>query len=177
MFEAQLIFPLNGWHNHAPSLVECPNGDLLACWFSGSGERTADDVRWRISRPILGAGAVQPSLLRRRDGTLVAYMRDNGPPPNRVFVAYSRDDGETWTEAEKTSLPNPGSSVAALLCAQASGCSSATTPSRDATSSPSGSRTTRGALGDLPATWNAMNPNTDATPTRAQFRHATGRFM
>ena len=63
---------------------------------------------------VLGAGAVQPSLLRRRDGTLVAYMRDNGPPPNRVFVAYSRDDGETWTEAEKTSLPNPGSSVAAL---------------------------------------------------------------
>ena len=49
MFETQLIFPLDGWHNHASSLVECPNGDLLACWFSGSGERTADDVR------ILGA--------------------------------------------------------------------------------------------------------------------------
>jgi hypothetical protein len=54
VFEAQLIFPLNGWHNHASSLVECPNGDLLACWFSGSGERTADDVQ------ILGA--------RRRKG-------------------------------------------------------------------------------------------------------------
>jgi predicted neuraminidase len=51
VFEAQLIFPLNGWHNHASSLVECPNGDLLACWFSGSGERTADDVQ------ILGARA------------------------------------------------------------------------------------------------------------------------
>ncbi|MCS7301468.1 MAG: exo-alpha-sialidase [Fimbriimonadales bacterium] len=282
MFESQLIFPLNGWHNHAPSLVECPNGDLLACWFSGSGERTADDVqilgarrrrgrwsqpfvmadtpdypdcnpilfldsrrrlwlvwitvlnhrwegsllkyristdyqralaprwsmgdvihispdapfverteawlrklesqgallpaplrarqevylqtvrqrlhdelsrrlgwmtrtlplidgerihlplysdgfsfslvavsddggvRWRASAPILGAGAVQPALLRRRDGALVAYMRDNGPPPNRVFVAYSHDNGASWSEAEKTALPNPGSSVAAL---------------------------------------------------------------
>jgi hypothetical protein len=26
------------------SIIECPNGDLLACWFHGSGERTADDV-------------------------------------------------------------------------------------------------------------------------------------
>ncbi|GIV08060.1 MAG: hypothetical protein KatS3mg019_0151 [Fimbriimonadales bacterium] len=284
MYTSELIFPLNGWHNHASSIVECPNGDLLVCWFSGSGERTADDVqilgarrrrgasrwsqpftmadtpdypdcnpvlfidarkrlwlvwitilnhrwegsllkyrlstdyqrtfaprwtmgdvihispderfveavevwlkklesqgaslptplrarlevylrtvrqnasdklsrrlgwmtripplvegdriylplysdgfsfsliainedgsdRWKPSLPILGAGAVQPSLLRRRDGTLVAYMRDNGPPPNRVFVSYSYDNGSTWTEAEKTDLPNPGSSVAAL---------------------------------------------------------------
>ncbi len=283
MHGSELIFPLNGWHNHASSLVECPNGDLLACWFSGSGERTADDVqipgarlrkgasrwsrpfvmadtpdypdcnpvlfidarkrlwlvwiailnhrwegsllkyristdyqravaprwtmgdvlhispderfvetvevwlkklesqraslpaplqarlevyartvrshandelsrrlgwmtrvppliegericlplysdgfsfslvavsedggeRWKPSLPILGAGAVQPSLLRRKDGTLVAYLRDNGPPPNRVFVAYSHDNGYTWTEATKTDLPNPGSSVAA----------------------------------------------------------------
>ncbi|MER3559365.1 MAG: neuraminidase (sialidase)-like protein, partial [Armatimonadota bacterium] len=49
MFHSELIFPLNGWHNHASSIVECPNGDLLVCWFSGSGERTADDAQ------ILGA--------------------------------------------------------------------------------------------------------------------------
>lgn len=282
--ESQLIFALNGWHNHSPSIVECPNGDLLACWYSGSGEREADDVRilgarlpagvsawsdpfvltdtpnypdcnpilfidarqrlwlmwvtilnhrwesallkyrisvdyqaslvprwsegdvlhirldeafvaqvaawlerleaegiglptpqrvrrevytqslrsrvydslqrqlgwmtrippliegeriylplysdgfgfslvaisedsgmcWRVSAPILGVGAIQPSLLRRADGTLVAFMRDNGAPPNRVFVANSSDNGETWSEAAKTALPYPGSSVAAL---------------------------------------------------------------
>ena len=38
------IFPLQGKHVHSSSIVECPNGDLLACWFHGSGERTADDV-------------------------------------------------------------------------------------------------------------------------------------
>jgi len=38
------IFPLQGRHVHSSSIVECPNGDLLACWFHGSGERTADDV-------------------------------------------------------------------------------------------------------------------------------------
>ncbi len=41
----ELIFPLEHWHNHASCVVEAPNGDLVACWFHGSGERTADDVR------------------------------------------------------------------------------------------------------------------------------------
>src|SRR5262245_21744589 len=43
--EAELIFPLESWHNHASCIVACPNGDLLVCWFHGSGERTADDVK------------------------------------------------------------------------------------------------------------------------------------
>ena len=38
------IFPLQRKHVHSSSIVECPNGDLLVCWFHGSGERTADDV-------------------------------------------------------------------------------------------------------------------------------------
>ncbi len=42
--EAELVFPLHPQHNHAPGLVECPNGDLLVSWFRGSGERRSDDV-------------------------------------------------------------------------------------------------------------------------------------
>ncbi|MER3403271.1 MAG: neuraminidase (sialidase)-like protein [Armatimonadota bacterium] len=284
MFHSELIFPLNGWHNHASSIVECPNGDLLVCWFSGSGERTADDAQilgarrrsrstrwsqpflmadtpnypdcnpclfidpaqrlwlvwitilnhrwegsllkyrctrdyqralaprwqwsevlhispdeqfvqkvdayaqrmlaqagtyppdlrpyleqychtirqyaqddlsrrlgwmtrlppliigkhiwlplysdgfscsliaisenngdsWQLSEPILAPGAIQPALAVRRDGTLVAYMRDNGPPPKRVWMATSNDGGFTWSEPTKTEIPNPGSSVAVL---------------------------------------------------------------
>jgi predicted neuraminidase len=41
---AELVFPLHPQHNHAPGIVELPNGDLLASWYRGSGERTADDV-------------------------------------------------------------------------------------------------------------------------------------
>ena len=48
-YHEELIFPLNPQHNHAPGIVECPNGDLLASWYRGSGERRADDVS------ILGA--------------------------------------------------------------------------------------------------------------------------
>jgi predicted neuraminidase len=43
-YAAELVFPLHGQHNHAPGMVECPNGDLLVSWYRGSGERNADDV-------------------------------------------------------------------------------------------------------------------------------------
>ncbi len=43
-YREELIFPLNPQHNHAPGVVECPNGDLLVSWYRGSGERSADDV-------------------------------------------------------------------------------------------------------------------------------------
>ena len=52
---SEMIFPLESWHNHSSSIVETPKGDLLVCWFHGSGERTADDVvirgaRWNRAR-------------------------------------------------------------------------------------------------------------------------------
>ena len=41
-YDGELIFPPEKWHNHSSSIVELPNGDLLACWFHGpaSGRRT-----------------------------------------------------------------------------------------------------------------------------------------
>jgi predicted neuraminidase len=54
---------------------------------------------------------VQPTIARRSDGTLVAYMRDNGPPPKRVLVSTSKDDGVTWTYAVDTDIPNSGTGL------------------------------------------------------------------
>ena len=51
--EGKLIFPLEHWHNHGSCIVECPNGDMLVCWFHGSGERKSDDVE------VLGARLVK----------------------------------------------------------------------------------------------------------------------
>jgi predicted neuraminidase len=279
-YSGELIFPLEKWHNHSSSIVELPNGDLLVCWFHGSGERTADDVliqsarwnrssgkwterftladtpgfpetnpvlfldarqrlfflwplivahrwetalmkyristdyqqpsgpprwefqdnivlipqniaertkgfagavaagsgplaerarkliehagdeyfsrmgwftrthpqqlpsgrilapmysdgfsfgimaisddqgyTWRGSEPIVGAGCIQPSVVRKNDGTLVAYLRDNGPPPKRAHISFSKDDGETWTVARDTEILNPGSSLEAIRLA------------------------------------------------------------
>ena len=271
---SELIFPLEHWHNHASMVVELPGGDLLACWFHGSGERTADDVlvrgarlkkgnarwsdpfvmadtpgypdtnatifldpakrlwllwptilanewhtalmkykissdyagdgpprwtvsevlhvtpgdefartvnqevdrlmaatprtdqstayaeqlkthaadklfrrlgwmtrahpfvlddkrlivplysdgfsfslmaitddwgqTWKTSTPLVGLGNIQPSIARKRDGTLVAYMRDNGPAPKRLMISRSTDRGDTWSQVQDTQLPNPG---------------------------------------------------------------------
>jgi predicted neuraminidase len=281
--ESELVFPLEHWHNHASMIVEAPNGDLLVCWFHGSGERTADDVvirgarlrkgakawsepflladtpgypdtnatmfidprqrlwllwptilanewhtalmkyrissdylrdgpprwdvsevlhvtpgdefkttvdreldrlvgtstlderrreyvdklrrdagdkltrrigwmtrahpyildgtrlivplysdgfsfslmaitddwgaTWKASTPLVGFGNIQPSLVRKKDGTLVAYMRDNGPAPKRLHISRSRDRGETWSAVEDTALPNPGSGAEVLALA------------------------------------------------------------
>jgi predicted neuraminidase len=278
---SELIFPLEHWHNHASMVVELPNGDLFACWFHGSGERTADDVvvrgarlrkgsrtwsapflladtpgypdtnatlfldpkkrlwlmwptilanewhtalmkykiaseyrgdgaplwevsevlhvtpgdefvavvnreverllaanpsderliryaatikqnaadklyrrlgwmtrahpyvlderrlivplysdgfsfslmaitddwgaTWKTSTPLVGQGNIQPTLARTKDGTLVAYMRDNGPPPKRLMISRSTDRGETWSAVEDTDLPNPGAGAEVLV--------------------------------------------------------------
>jgi len=273
-YSSELIFPLESWHNHSSSIVETPNGDLLVCWFHGSGERTADDVliraarwnserrswgqpftladapgfpetnpvlfidrrarlfffwpliiahrwetalmkyrvstdyqqadgppawtfqdnivlvpkniapktkafvaaeverspqlaaagqrlveraddeyfsrmgwftrthplelpsgrllvpmysdgysfgimaisddggiTWKGSEPIVGLGGIQPSVVGKNNGTLVAYLRDNGPAPKRALISESTDDGDSWTTARDTDILNPGSSL------------------------------------------------------------------
>jgi predicted neuraminidase len=70
---------------------------------------------WRASEPLVGMGNIQPTLARRTDGTLVAYMRDNGPAPKRLHVSESRDRGETWSEVKDSELPNPGAGAEVLV--------------------------------------------------------------
>lgn len=279
-FSSEFIFPLEHWHNHASTIVECPNGDLLVCWFNGSGERQADDVKvegarlkpgskqwsprftmadtpgypdtnctmfidpqgklwlmwptilanewhtalmkykissryqgegspvwetsevmhvtpgqefadtvnrtldewekqralspeapsetlaayssrvrkmaadklsrrigwmtrahpfvldnqrlivplysdgfsfslmaftddwgktWKTSTPLVGGGNIQPSIVKRKDGSLYTLMRDNGPAPKRLHQSESRDRGETWSAVTDSELPNSGS--------------------------------------------------------------------
>ncbi len=113
---ADKYFTRMGWmpRNHP---LELPGGRILvplySDGFSFSLIAITDDggATWSTSEPLVGAGAVQPTLVRRRDGTLVAYMRDNGPPPKRVMISTSKDDGVTWSPVQDTDLPNPGSSL------------------------------------------------------------------
>lgn len=70
---------------------------------------------WRASRPLVSLGGVQPSLAKRRDGSLVALMRDNGPPPQRVLQATSADGGETWSDVTDSDIPNPGSGLEVIV--------------------------------------------------------------
>jgi predicted neuraminidase len=70
---------------------------------------------WKTSTPLVGAGNIQPSLARKKDGTLVAYMRDNGPAPKRLMISRSTDRGQTWSPVTDTNLPNPGSGAEVLV--------------------------------------------------------------
>lgn len=72
---------------------------------------------WKTSTPLVGPGNIQPSLARKKDGTLVAFMRDNGPAPKRLMISRSSDRGETWTAVEDTDRPNPGSGAEVLVLA------------------------------------------------------------
>ena len=68
-----------------------------------------DGTTWRNSLPIVGRGPIQPALAVRKDGTIVAYMRDSGDAPTRVHISTSSDNGESWTLSEKTDIPNEAS--------------------------------------------------------------------
>jgi predicted neuraminidase len=55
--QQEIIFPYQDEHTHGSSIIQLPNGDLLAAWFQGSGERTADDVHIMGARQKKGTTA------------------------------------------------------------------------------------------------------------------------
>ncbi len=67
--EAELLFPLEHWHNHSSSIVETPGGGLFVVWFHGSGEHTADDGQWLL---------VYNDLERGRNSLAVSLSDDEG---------------------------------------------------------------------------------------------------
>ena len=68
-------------------------------------------VNWMFSNPVLGGAGIQPTIAIRKDGGLVAYLRDNGPPPQRIQRTESVDNGMTWTIPKDDVLPNPGAGL------------------------------------------------------------------
>jgi len=66
---------------------------------------------WFTSDPLVSLVNSQPSLIRKKDGTLVAYMRDDGPPPQRVPISESRDRGETWSPVVDSDRVDTGAGV------------------------------------------------------------------
>ena len=109
-------FSRMGWFTRTHPL-ELPSGRLLVPMYSDGYSfgimAISDDggVTWTGSEPIVGLGGIQPSVVRKNDGTLVAYLRDNGPAPKRALMSESKDDGESWTDARDSDILNPGTSV------------------------------------------------------------------
>jgi len=111
----ETLYQRLGWQPRCKPTV-LPSGRILlplyTDTFSISIMALSDDEgqTWHASKPLIGFGNIQPTVLRRNDGTLVAYMRENGPS-KRIRVSESSDDGMTWGPVGATDLPNPGSGL------------------------------------------------------------------
>ena len=112
-------FSRMGWMTRTHP-IQLPSGRILVPLYSDGYSFSViaisddDGETWKASEPLVGLGSIQPSLVRREDGILVAYMRDNGPAPKRVHTSTSADEGETWSPVVDTQIPNPGASVEAI---------------------------------------------------------------
>ncbi len=56
---------------------------------------------WTPSLPVVGRGPIQPALAQKKNGEIVALMRDSGDAPTRVQKSVSSDGGITWSAAKK----------------------------------------------------------------------------
>ena len=108
-----------GWMPRThPTILE--NGKILLPLYSdgfnfGLIAISEDDgLTWECSLPIVGRGLNQPSLVVREDGSIDAYMRDDGDEPGRILISHSDDEAYSWSYAQKSDIPNPGASVEVL---------------------------------------------------------------
>jgi len=103
-------------HNHQPSITWCPNGDLLAIWYSTKGE-TGTELTVLASRRVAGQKNWQPSSEffkapnRNMHGSSIFHdgagtiWHFNGMAPDggkgwaklALLMRSSQDNGVTWT--------------------------------------------------------------------------------
>ena len=136
IFESEYIFPLQDLHVHSSSIIELPAGDLLCCWFEGSGERTANDVvimgaRYSIgshkwSKPFLMADTpghpdCNPTMLIDEDNRLhlfwivvQANRWENSVLKTRISSNY-QDSGPPKWDWQDVILLKPGDEFAETI--------------------------------------------------------------
>ena len=111
-----LGYPLSrrlGWQTRSKPIITKSGRMILPLYSDGFGfslMAITDDwgENWHFSEPLVGYGNIQATLAQKKSGELVAYMRDNGPPPKRLHVSHSADQGKTWSPVIDSDFLNPG---------------------------------------------------------------------
>ena len=108
--------PLFGCHNHDPAIVECPNGDLLAVWYTCASEsgrelaQAAARLIWRRDTwqqasafwDIPDRNDHAPALWFDARGTIFHFSAMSFGPRHHeaaLIMRTSRDSGATWSAA------------------------------------------------------------------------------
>ena len=107
--------PLFSAHNHVPAIVECPNGDMFAAWYSCVTERGREltvaasrlrfgETEWDPAEPFWGPpdrNNHATSLWRNENGRIYHF---NGLSAAATWgtlalvLRYSDDNGATWSK-------------------------------------------------------------------------------
>ena len=99
--QAILLFPPQSEHAHGSSIVQLSNGDVLAAWFQGSGERKADDVL------ILGARL-------KKGGSVNFYMFHGGTNFGFYKYEYTEPGNSIWKTIAGGNEPKVEESIGAF---------------------------------------------------------------
>jgi len=108
--------PVFAGHNHCPAIVECPNGDLLAIWYTGVGERERNMAvcasrlvcgrnEWRQASPFWDPPDRNDTALSMWfNGTDTIYHFNSMSVSSNwsrmsVIMRTSKDSGATWSKA------------------------------------------------------------------------------
>lgn len=83
-----------------------------------------DGKTWEMSKPIETPsvkdandipkiGNIQPTLIQKENGAILAYLRPAGFSLNqsRILQSESKDNGLTWSRTRETGFKNPGSGI------------------------------------------------------------------
>ena len=110
------VGPLFSQHNHDPALIKCPNGDLLAIWYTTVGERSRElalaasrlrygETEWEDASPFWDvpdrndhapAAWTEGNTIYQFVGLSTAATWGN----LAVLLRKSTDNGVTWTDAD-----------------------------------------------------------------------------
>lgn len=104
------VGPMFSWHNHSPSITECPNGDLLAVWYSCADENGSEltnlasrlrrgATEWEPASPFWDGVDVNdhaPKIWWDGDKTLYHFAKGN----TENIMRTSTDNGATWSKAQ-----------------------------------------------------------------------------
>jgi predicted neuraminidase len=123
--EPRLLSPNQGWMTKNKPARLSSGRIILPCydevkWRSFCLLSDDECQTWQTSGPMEGpVDVIQPSILERPDGSLLALMRSgpdrDRPDMRRIFRTVSLDAGQTWSPCEPTDLPNPNSGTDAVM--------------------------------------------------------------